>query len=242
MTTLSDETVFGGFPAIGKATVIPNIFFGTVLPTLSAPGALLAFLWASRLIQEQRGDIRCVTLDDIWAQPGAKASFEQMAAGRSSLDSGLSECITVHALLGVELRSPAGTETVYFLNNPGSRRIVIRVRSGELRLRADAVATPVIEPEDRPGIFRLYEEHIGTITPMVGDRLVEAESEYPGDWIEDAFREAAELNIRNWRYIERILIRWAEEGRAYETPGRDPLEEQKRRFLGGNLGHIVRYR
>lgn len=242
MTTLSDETVFGGFPAIGKATAIPNIFFSTVMPRLSSPGALLAFLWASRLIQEQSGDIRCVTPEDIWAQPGAKASFESMAAGHASLDAGLSECVALHALLGVELRGPAGLERVYFLNNPASRRIVIRVRSGELRLRADAVATPIIEPEDRPGIFRLYEEHIGTITPMVGDRLVEAESSYPRDWIEDAFREAAELNIRNWRYIERILIRWAEEGHAYETPGRDPLEEQKRRFLGGNLGHIVRYR
>jgi DNA replication protein len=242
MTTLPEQTVFGGFPAIGKATAIPNIFFATVLPRLSAPGALLAFLWASRLIQEQRGDLRCVTAEDIWAQPGAGASFEAMAAGRAGLDSGLAECVAVHALLGLELRGPAGVENVYFLNNPASRRIVVRVRAGELRLRADSIATPLVEPEDRPGIFRLYEEHIGTITPMVGDRLVEAESSYPLDWIQDAFREAAELNIRNWRYIERILIRWAEEGRAYETPGRDPLEEQKRRFLGGNLGHIVRYR
>jgi DnaD/phage-associated family protein len=203
---------------------------------------LLAFLWASRLIQEQRGDVRCVTGEDIWAQPGAKTSFETLAVGRASFEAGLAECVAVHALLGLELRGPAGTETVYLLNNPGSRRAVIRARAGELRIRPDATATPVIEPEDRPGIFRLYEEHIGTITPMVGDRLVEAEQEYPPDWIEQAFREAAELNIRNWRYIERILIRWAEEGRAYEAPGRDPLEEQKRRFLGGNLGHIVRYR
>ena len=40
---------------------------------------------------------------------------------------------------------------------------------------------------------------------MVGERLLEAEETYPAEWIEDAFREAAELNVRNWRYIERIL-------------------------------------
>ncbi|WP_343388310.1 DnaD domain protein [Candidatus Amarobacter glycogenicus] len=70
---------------------------------------------------------------------------------------------------------------------------------------------------------------------MVGDRLVEAEDLYPAEWIEDAFREAAELNARNWRYIEKILGNWAEEGRPNETPGRDSLEDRKRRYLGGAL-------
>lgn len=242
MTTLSDER-FGGFPAVGKATAIPNIFFTTVLPKLESPGALLAFLWVSRLVQEQRGDVRCSTVEDVWAFPAARQSFELTGGGRAGLEQGLRECIAAGALVGLELRGPGVAETVYFVNNPASRRTVARARSGELRLRPETTAVPVRqEDEARPGIFRLYEEHVGTITPMVGDRLVEAEDTYPPDWIEDAFREAAELNIRNWRYIERILARWAEEGRSHETPGRDPLEEQKRRFLGGNLGHIVRYR
>ena len=239
---MSDEP-FGGFPAVGKATAIPNIFFTTVLPQLQSAGALLAFLWVSRLVQEQRGDIRCSTVEDVWAYPAAKQSFERTAGGRPGLDQGLRECVSAGALLGLELRGAGVAETVYFVNNPASRRTVGRVRAGELRLRPETTAVPVAPEEGaRPGIFRLYEEHIGTITPMVGDRLIEAEDSYPADWVEDAFREAAELNIRNWRYIERILARWAEEGRLHETPGRDPLEEQKRRFLGGNLGHIVRYR
>jgi DnaD/phage-associated family protein len=135
----------------------------------------------------------------------------------------------------VRLSGPGQADEVYFLNDPASRRTIARARAGEIRLRPDTTVTPIEAKERRPGIFRLYEEHIGTITPMVGDRLVEAEQLYPAEWIEDAFREAAELNARNWRYIERILRNWAEEGRPNETPGRDSLEDRKRRYLRGAL-------
>ena len=241
MTSATDDG-FTGFPGIGKATAIPNLFFAAVLPRLDSPGALLAFLWVARLAQEQRGDARCVSAADIWSQPAARESFDAIGGGREGLDAGLLRCVELRALLGLELTGGPASEAVYFLNNPGSRRAVARARAGELRIRPDTAARPLQLREEGPGIFRLYEEHIGTITPMIGDRLVDAEETYPPEWIEDAFREAAELNIRNWRYIERILRNWAEEGRPNETAGRDSFEDQKRRYLGGNLGHVVRYR
>jgi len=226
---------FSGFPGIGKATAVPNLFFSAVLPRLEAPGALLAFLWVARLAQEQRSDQRCVSADDIWAHPAARESFETLAGGRKGLDQGLLACLELRALLGVRLTGRGEGTEVYFLNDPASRRTIARARAGEVRLRPETTVTPIEPKERRPGIFRLYEEHIGTITPMVGDRLVEAEQLYPADWIEAAFREAAELNARNWRYVERILRNWAEEGRPNETPGRDSLEDRKRRYLGGAL-------
>ncbi|MGE5596688.1 MAG: DnaD domain-containing protein, partial [Hyphomicrobiales bacterium] len=79
-------------------------------------------------------------------------------------------------------------------------------------------------------------ENIGTITPLIGERLLAAAETYPPEWIEAAFREAAELNRRNWRYIERILQTWAQEGRIDEAPGRDSFEARKRRYLGGSFG------
>ena len=33
------------------------------------PGDLLAFLWVARLVQDQQGDARFVTADQIWAAP-----------------------------------------------------------------------------------------------------------------------------------------------------------------------------
>jgi DNA replication protein len=238
---MSRNDGFGGFPGVARATAIPNLFFAAVLPEMQSPEELLAFLWVCRLVQEQQGEARFVNADQVWACEGAARSFQQFGHGRAGLDRGLAGCLELRALLGLRLTGPAGEETIYLVNNPGSRRVVARARAGELRLRPETAAREVVS-EARPGIFRMYEENIGTITPFIGDQLMEAADTYPAEWIEDAFREAAELNARNWRYIERILKRWAEEGRAHEATGRDPLEEQKQRFLGGNLGHIVRYR
>ncbi len=233
---------FGGFPAIGKATVVPNAFFGLILPLMKSPAALLAFMWVSKVTQEAKGDERFASGDQLWVHHGVAPSFEHIGGGRDGLAAGLNECVDLGALLSVTVAGHGGEEDLFFVNNPASRRTIARARAGEIRLIPEKVVVPTARPEARPSIFRLYEEHIGTITPMVGDRLLEAEELYPASWIEEAFREAAELNARNWRYIERILAHWAEEGRGNETAGRDPLQEQKQRFLGGNLGHIVRYR
>ena len=226
---------FAGFPAIAKGTVLPNLFFAIVLPKMREPGDVLAFLWASRLVQDGRGDPRFVSADGIWADPAARASFEAIGGGRGGLERGLAHCTELGALLGLRLTGQAGDEVVYFVNNPASRRAVARARGGEIRLRPETIVAPVamVSP---PGIFRLYEEHIGTITPLVGERLLAAVENYPPEWIEEAFREAAELNKRNWRYVERILQNWAQEGRGDETAGRDSFEARRRRYVGGAIG------
>jgi DnaD/phage-associated family protein len=227
-------TDFSGFPGIGKATAIPNLFFTAVLPRLESPGALLAFLWVSRLAQEHR-EARFVSADEIWGHPAARESFEALADGRPGLDAGLTACLELRALIALELHGAGISQVVYFQNDPISRRTVARARAGDIQLRPSTTVAPIEAAERRPGIFRLYEEQIGTITPIVAERLVEAEERYPAAWIHDAFREAAEMNARNWRYIETILRNWAEEGRPNETPGRDSLEDRKRKYLGGAL-------
>jgi DnaD/phage-associated family protein len=232
---------FSGFPGIAQATAIPNVFFAAILPRLSEPGDLLAFLWVSRVTQAQRGDARFASAEQVWATEGAAASFQQLARGRAGLDRGLSACAKLGALLSLRLTGPGGEETVYFVNNPASRRAVGRARAGELRLKPDTIAAAPLA-EDRPGIFRLYEENVGTITPLVGERLLEAVELYPHEWIEEAFRTAAEMNVRNWKYIERILKRWAEEGRGDEGAEGDSFEDRKRRYLGGSLGPAARSR
>jgi DnaD/phage-associated family protein len=232
---------FAGFPGITRATAIPNVFFVAVLPRMRAPEELLAFLWVARLVQEQRNDALHITAAEVWANEPAMASFAAMGNGRDGLKRGLAACVELGALLALRLAGEGGEETVFFVNNPGSRRTVARARAGDLVLRPGAVALDV-PVETRPGVFRMYEEHIGTITPFAGERLMEAVETYPAAWIEEAFRTAAEMNVRNWRYVERILQRWLQEGRADEEPGRDSLEEQKRRYLGGKLGHLARYR
>ncbi|MGI8925914.1 MAG: DnaD domain-containing protein [Tepidiformaceae bacterium] len=228
---MNGGATFAGFPAVARATAIPNLFFAAVLPVLREGGDVLAFLWVSRLVQEQRGEARCVSAAQVWGAPGAAASFEAMGGAREGLDRGLARCAEAGALLAVQLTGAGGAECVYFVNNPGSRRAVARARTGELRIKPETLAEAV-PATSRPGIFRLYEEHVGTITPMVGEKLLHAQETYPAAWVEEAFREAAELNRRNWRYIERILAKWAEEGRGNEGAQGDSFEARRRRYLG----------
>lgn len=236
---MSEPTPFGGFAGIGRATAIPNAFFAGALPAMREPGELLAFLWTARLVQEQRGEARFVTADQVWAAPGAADSFERIADGRASLDRGLAACAELGALLALDLADAGERETVYFVNTPDARRAVVRARAGELELRPGAFAREA--PRERaPDIFLLYEEHVGTITPMVGERLLAAAERFPAYQIEAAFREAAERNVRNWRYVERILERWAEEGHAHEASGQDPAERRRRYFLGDGAGSAAR--
>jgi hypothetical protein len=62
-----------------------------------------------------------------------------------------------------------------------------------------------------------------------------------GAWIEEAFREAASLNKRSWRYIERILERWSTEGKGSGEPGRDTKKKgAPGRYLKGKYGYLVR--
>lgn len=235
-------STFPGFPGIGKATAIPNLFYTAILPRLQHPGDLLAFLWVARLAQEQPAQPSGVTADQIWEHEAARISFQTLAAGRPSLEAGLQHCLQLGALIAVQAHTPTTSQTLYLLNTPASRRTIARARAGQLQLRPGASIAPLHAPRTPPGIFQLYEEHIGTITPLIAEKLVEAEATYPPDWIHDAFREAAERNVRNWRYIQRMLENWALEGRPHETPQRDPLEDTKRRYLGGKLGHIPRHR
>ncbi|MFL5629178.1 MAG: DnaD domain-containing protein [Ktedonobacteraceae bacterium] len=65
----------------------------------------------------------------------------------------------------------------------------------------------------RPNIFKLYEDNIGLLTPLVADHLRDAADHYPEEWIEAAFREAVQHNIRKWSYISAILRNWETEGR-----------------------------
>ena len=63
-------------------------------------------------------------------------------------------------------------------------------------------------PLDRPNVFKLYEENIGPLTPMIADALKDAETIYSIEWIAEAIELAVKNNKRNWKYSEAILKRW----------------------------------
>ncbi len=61
-------------------------------------------------------------------------------------------------------------------------------------------------------IFQSYEAEIGAITPTIANEIKTALADYPPGWFQEAFRESARNNKRNWRYALAILKRWKVEG------------------------------
>jgi DnaD/phage-associated family protein len=104
---------------------------------------------------------------------------------------------------------------------------------------ARAALAPNGAPAERPALIGLYEQNIGLVTPMLIDELREAEDRYPREWIEEAMREAVRANARSWRYIRKVLERWATNGRhdAADRAGR-PIDIEK--YTGGQLGSLYR--
>ena len=91
----------------------------------------------------------------------------------------------------------------------------------------------------RPNIFNLYEQNLGLIqSAMLAEELMDAESTYPAEWIEEAFRIAVGNNVRRWAYVRRILERWAEEGRGPRRTGQD--EADRERFIKDEYADYVK--
>ncbi len=89
-------------------------------------------------------------------------------------------------------------------------------------------------------IFSLYEQNIGMITPMMAEKLKDAEKLYPPQWIEEAFEIAVTLNKRNWGYIARILERWASEGKDSGEYKRNIKKDDPDKYIKGKYGHLVK--
>lgn len=76
------------------------------------------------------------------------------------------------------------------------------------------------EQTEGQNIFKLYEQNIGVIAPMLIDDMKAAEQEYPYEWIVIAFKIAVENNARNWKYISKVLKNMKSNGVDWK-PGQD---------------------
>ena len=230
---------FAGFPANAEATAIPRVFFTDLLPLLANDGVALGVaLYAFKAVQEKRGTPRYITDDELRAD-AALVAFLTAAGGTSSdVAHGLGRAVEIGLLLSLVVERQGDRSELYFLNTPADRRGMEAVRSGSVDLGHVVRPAPAAN-EARSSILALYEALIGTISPLIADELADAERLYPAEWLEAAFREAAAQNARSWRYVSRILERWAIEGPNYAKTERDPADG---RYFEGKYGRILKKR
>ncbi len=221
---------FSGFSG-GKVKLIPipAPFFSQVLPDIDSLEALKVILYTFWFLDQQEGDYRYITRNDFMADEELRHTLDETA-----LDRGLQLAIEDGVLL--QALEPNSEQLYYFLNSPRGRAAAQLTREGKWKPGGQQ---SIQLADERPNIFRLYEEHIGPLTPLMSDALKEAERLYPADWIVDAFRQAVHRNARNWRYIETILRSWQEKGR-YETDRRG-TQEDYRQYGEGDFADFIEH-
>ncbi len=200
--------MFKGFLDTETFSPIPNSFFYHLLKEIDDVDELKVTLYALwrmgvaegrvRILREQ--DFAGIVLDPPWA---------------------LEKAVRRGTLVMVQ----TGSGKYYFLNSPRGQAAAESLRTGNLTPASLASAIPLPE---QPNIFRLYEENIGPLTPLLADALRDAEKTYPPDWIIEAITIAVANNKRNWKYVEAILKRWKDEGHAQEQDRRDAEEPRGR--------------
>lgn len=146
------------------------------------------------------------------------------------IEAGLEAALKRGTFISTKVEIKGVSERIFFLNSLEGKQAVQAIQQGLWEIQ------PEPQPQvnlfiDRPSIYRLYEENIGPITPILADSLKEAEKNFSLDWIEEAFQIAIEKNIRNWRYISAILNRWQKEGKDVQTQkNRRRTEEGRRKY------------
>lgn len=207
--------MFGGFSEHETFTRLPDTFFHQILNDMDDLAELKVTLYVIWRIEHTEGAFRHICRSEM-------AEDENFMRGMTpeALDRGLEKAVRRGSLLRVD--NDAGG--FYFINSPRGRAAAQALDQGDWR----AAARSSSPPQPRPNIFKLYEENIGPLTPLVADALKDAEKEYPAAWIAEALGEAVKRNKRNWKYAEAILKRWKQDGRHERTNQQDAGESTGR--------------
>jgi DNA replication protein len=205
---------FKGFTDSESFTQLPDTFFRKLLPEIDDPAELkvtLFFLWR---VQHMEGPFRALCQTD----------FEQKTLGLNAdeVAAGLGKAVQRGSILKAENEA----DVFYFLNSPRGRAAAEAFAKGEWRESGKIMSAPVVE---RPNVFKLYEENIGPLTPMIADMLKDAEETYSQEWVAEALEIAVKNNVRNWKYVEAILKRWREKGK-YEGKDRQDAGKGSERY------------
>jgi len=236
---------FSGFRAThSRMFSLPAAFVDDLLPLIDHLGELQVTLFCMYAVQQREGRFRYLLRADLSNSPALLGALATACPGlppQEALDDALDRSVGRGSLLVAQVQAADGEDavTLYFVNGPAGRAAIEQIARGGWTPGDDG--RPVDILPERPTIYRLYEENIGPLTPMIAESLKDAELEYSAAWIADAIRIAVEQNARSWRYIQSVLERWRKEGRTpHETaPGSD--EQDGQRFVRGKYAGYIEH-
>ncbi len=202
---------FNGFTSSETFTQLPDSFIH-LLKEIDDMAELKVTLYAIWRIEHIEGHFRALCETDF--------EVESLGMGLDEIQTGLENAVK----RGTLLKSTYEADVFYFLNSPRGRLAAEAFAKGNWRESAKIMSAP----RSKSNIFKLYEENIGPLTPLLSDMLREAEKNYPSPWFEEAFEIAVSRNIRNWKYVEAVLTRWKEKGKDERKDQQNPVKDADR--------------
>jgi DNA replication protein len=215
---------FKGFTDSESFTQLPDTFFHQLLNQIDNAEELkitLYFLWR---MEHMDGSFRALQEEDLHAK--------DLGLSADEIRAGIEKAVK----RGILLKAERNQKAYFLLNSPKGRATVQTIESGTWNPEVIGSA-PLFE---RPNIFRLYEENIGPLTPLIADALKDAEETYSAEWIAESIDLAVRNNKRSWRYCEAILKRWKEEGRGEKQDRRD-TEKDRDKYIKGEYSDYIEH-
>ncbi len=226
---------FAGF-STDTLVGLPPELFSEVIPAITLPSELKVTLQIFYRLSRQRAAPRRISWDELAADRTLRRSLRAVSKLRpfeELLAEGLAAAVRRGTLLHLAIPADGRVGNWYLVNTAANRVWAEQVAA------AQAVLTPAAAAAERPSLVGLYEQNIGLVTPMLVDELREAEERYPQEWIEEAMREAVRANARSWRYIRKVLERWAANGRQ-DAPHRAERPIDVEKYTSGAFGDLFR--
>ena len=225
------------FPADMAWVPVPAPLLGGLLADIDDPAELKLVLRTLWHIHQKKGEPRPVRPSELYSDRViADALGLKGEALEIAIDNALKSAVERGIFLQAETQ---GGDSLFILNIQPEREAL----ASTANLIAVAQPGPKSEtwdsPGDRPGIYILYEQNIGPLTPLIAERLREAEARFPEDWIGEAIKIAVENNVRNWKYVSAILARSQVEGRVDGEPRQNPEELQQEGYRKAFKKYVI---
>mgnify|MGYP001201473209 CR=1 FL=1 len=221
-------------------TSVPDPILGVVLDHVEDICVLKTLIRIVGLYYKKQGYPRFLTVQDIGGDYTISNTLKKyQRSTREDLVAILDEIVSIGVIVRVPVSIDEEPAYIYILNTKEGRRAVQLINDGAINFRdLDTIDSLIFAADGDKGtsvtsqnIFKLYEQNIGVITPIVSEELKDAETIYPDEWIAEAFRESALLNKRNWRYVEAILKRWKTEGKQDGKSRGDTKKNDSREWI-----------
>ena len=221
--------MFNPFPRGVEFVPIPAPLLGELLSDIKDLNELKIILRGIWHIHQKKGTPRVMYRDELYSDPSVAQALGAYAEElERAVDAALDLAVAKGIFMEIEQKE---NRPSYVLNTDSERRSVLRtMHNDELRNQPKSETRSVAI--NRPTVFGFYEQNIGPLTPIISDRINEAQTTYPEKWICEAIEIAAENGVRNWRYVAAVLAnRLAgdmSDGKSGRNSEEDGLEPYKR--------------